>query len=109
EIIDGAGMGVLGPRGVGHMNLGLLPSSRAAWGVAVEARVLGGGGAEGGWVYVHENVGIGREAEMGGDIEEEMGLKVKEEWHVKCEEVFPVKTYAPGVMHCVFDVRVTRK
>ncbi|KAG0134222.1 S-adenosyl-L-methionine-dependent methyltransferase [Tuber indicum] len=90
--------------GIERVNLGLLPTSRGSWGGAV--RVLA---ERGGWVHVHENVGIGEIDAMTGEVvrafeglEKERGGRRR----VVCEHVERVKTFAPGVMHCVFDIRI---
>jgi tRNA wybutosine-synthesizing protein 2 len=88
---------------VRHVNLGLLPSSRNAWEAALTLL------QDGGCAHVHENVG-------------EQEVKWKREEFVRelqgieeaagrarlicCEHVERVKTFAPGVLHCVFDMRV---
>ncbi|KAG0635037.1 S-adenosyl-L-methionine-dependent methyltransferase [Tuber brumale] len=96
------GEGVRGA--IERVNLGLLPTSRGSWGGAV--RVLA---ERGGWVHVHENVGIGEIDVMAGEVvrafeglEKERGGRRR----VVCEHVERVKTFAPGVMHCVFDIRI---
>lgn len=92
---------------VRHVNLGLLPSSAAAWGAA--CRMVDG--RLGGWLHVHENVDVRRIEEMGDHITKEIGrlrataLEV-EDVVAECRHVEQVKTYAPGVMHCVFDVKM---
>jgi tRNA wybutosine-synthesizing protein 2 len=85
-----------------HVNCGLLPSSRGSWRTAVRAvdRVLGG------WVHLHENlavVEIGRKAK---EIVQEIWRLAEKEGRgiVRFEHVERVKTYAPGVMHCVLDI-----
>ncbi|KAF2129268.1 hypothetical protein P153DRAFT_261071, partial [Dothidotthia symphoricarpi CBS 119687] len=99
---------------VRHVNLGLLPSSRGAWGAAVEALDRGGGG----WIRAHENVGVGEldvvtrgverefqdyaDAGGGGGDDGDGALRRR----VRVEHVERVKTYAPGVLHVVFDVHV---
>ncbi|RPA93407.1 hypothetical protein L873DRAFT_1705212 [Choiromyces venosus 120613-1] len=93
-------------RGIERVNLGLLPTSRDSWRGA--AQVLS---EEGGWVHVHENVGIAEIDGMAGEVvkafetfeRERAGMKVR---RVVCEHVERVKTLAPGVMHCVFDIRI---
>ncbi|PYH71669.1 tRNA(Phe) (4-demethylwyosine(37)-C(7)) aminocarboxypropyltransferase [Aspergillus vadensis CBS 113365] len=93
---------------VRHVNLGLLPSSEAAWGDA--CRMVDG--RLGGWLHVHENVDVRRIEEMRDRVTSEIGrlrgeaLKVEGEVVAECRHVEQVKTYAPGVMHCVFDVKV---
>ena len=117
--------GAIGP--VRHVNLGLLPHAREAWGVAVEVVDE----REGGWLHLHENVGVGEKEEVESTKgEEKIGIEGrkrkgagekaisqrKEEVvrgledlaggtrAVQCEHVERVKTFAPGVVHCVFDV-----
>ncbi|KAF1956040.1 hypothetical protein CC80DRAFT_526114 [Byssothecium circinans] len=109
------------PRGEGqillppirHVNLGLLPTSRLSWSTAVKIvdRELGG------WVYAHENVGVNDIEKRKGEVVEEM-QRYLDQWEgekgscgtwrrvVMCEHVEMVKTYAPGVVHVVFDVWV---
>ncbi|KAK2839298.1 hypothetical protein FQN49_006277 [Arthroderma sp. PD_2] len=94
-----------------HANLGLLPSSRDTWGAATTLidREMGG------WVHVHENV------DLNGILEEKTSIVAEfqrlqsrsqesSEQHilsnVNCSHVKEVKTYAPGVMHCVFDIHI---
>lgn len=91
-----------------HVNLGLLPTSRLSWSIAVDML----DGQRGGWIHVHENIGIrdveSRSKEIEGEIDKlverrnggtgNMAVRVKHvEW---------VKMYAPGVVHCVLDVHV---
>ena len=89
---------------VRHVNLGLLPTSRAAWRTAVQCLdpVLGG------WLHVHENFGIkeipDKAAETTGKIAELAQECRLVNWKVVLEHVERVKTYAPGVMHCVLDI-----
>ncbi|CUS14359.1 unnamed protein product [Tuber aestivum] len=100
--IAGMGEGLRG--GIERVNLGLLPTSRGSWREAVRALA-----EQGGWVHVHENVGIGEIDGMAGQVvrafegfEKERGGGRK----IVCEHVERVKTFAPGVMHCVFDIRI---
>lgn len=98
---------------VRHVNLGLLPSSRQSWDGAVkmlDARSPG-------WIHVHENMDINRIDAMKEDVSKEFesllhstrGLLQDEDVNevVKCVHVEKVKTFAPGVMHCVFDMHVS--
>ncbi|KAI0202699.1 S-adenosyl-L-methionine-dependent methyltransferase [Astrocystis sublimbata] len=123
----GGGGGAFSLNNVMHVNLGLLPSSQlswsTAWEVAQESKVV--------WFHVHENVGVAdidaKRAEIRGafaryalargvgngsdkckgnvtDDEEDGGTGT-----IVCvEHVELVKTFAPGVWHCVFDVCVRR-
>ncbi|KAI4618172.1 uncharacterized protein J4E87_007840 [Alternaria ethzedia] len=90
---------------VRHVNLGLLPSSKLSWGVAVAMldKQLGG------WIHVHENVGVNDVETRRKVVEEEFqGLVDKKDAATRrkalVEHVEKVKMYAPGVVHCVFDV-----
>ena len=94
---------------VRHVNCGYLPTSKDSWDAAVQ--ILDP--KEGGWIHAHENV-----AETDIDRRKE-GIKTlfaalayaKQDDHtaylVACEHVERVKSYAPGVMHCVFDIRIS--
>ena len=96
-----------------HVNLGLLPTSRDIWRDAV--RLVG---REGGWVHAHENVGVTEVEERRAEVEmvfqgwvDEMDRvdgKVVDRVGRKAQvrHVERVKMYAPGVVHCVFDVWV---
>lgn len=103
---------------VRHVNAGLLPTSRGGWETAV--RVLDPG--LGGWVHLHENFG---EGEINARAEEVV-REVRKIWKtvrvercgrseipldaedtIKLEHVERVKTYAPGVLHCVLDIWIS--
>ncbi|EXJ75348.1 uncharacterized protein A1O5_02044 [Cladophialophora psammophila CBS 110553] len=95
---------------VRHANLGLLPSSRASWQEALQAITGLSEGGTGGWLHVHENVDVREIDAMKLDIVRDIDGLVKREpgcpRTVSCPHVQQVKTYAPGVMHCVFDVEI---
>ncbi|KAH8122710.1 Metallo-dependent phosphatase-like protein [Trichoderma asperelloides] len=92
-------------RNIEHVNCGFLPTSEPVWKSAWEVTKL----APEAWLHLHENVGI-------NDIEHRRGSiqGAFETWAVsgassrtpKVEHVEQVKTFAPGVWHCVFDVRI---
>ncbi len=88
-----------------HVNLGLLPTSKPSWQAA--ARVLST--QHGGWIHVHENVGAqdidARAKEVESTFQALLGGGEMRKATV--EHVEKVKTYAPGVVHVVFDVHVT--
>ena len=89
-----------------HLNLGLLPHARESWLDAVKML----NDEMGGWLHIHENVDI-REIELKGDeIVQQIESLVKANrgvhWTTASCHVEQVKTYAPGVMHCVFDIRI---
>ena len=87
-----------------HVNCGFLPSSEPVW---RDAWGMVAAGTEG-WLHLHENVGVGdieaRKVAVQGLFD---GWK-EEEKVGRVEHVELVKTYAPGVWHCVFDVFITR-
>ncbi|AEO61455.1 hypothetical protein MYCTH_2311624 [Thermothelomyces thermophilus ATCC 42464] len=120
-----------------HVNCGFLPSSQPVWKDAWGMVVSGDGGddgddgssngdgAEGGegdgegqsWLHLHENVGVAdietRRAEIQGlfdgwATEENRKQGAGGRRTARVEHVELVKTYAPGVWHCVFDVSITR-
>ncbi|KAL6244159.1 S-adenosylmethionine-dependent methyltransferase [Rhinocladiella similis] len=102
-----------------HANLGLLPTSRGSWENAVKA-ICGSGhdNGNGGWLHIHENVDVRDIEKMKTEITHDIDSLVKRRqasgqqeldvasWTVSCDHVEQVKTYAPGVMHCVYDVRI---
>lgn len=91
---------------VRHVNLGLLPSSEQSWKNAV--RVLAP--TEAAYIHVHENVDIASTASRGEQIAQElhrlMNVDDRRDQIIRCVHAEHVKTYAPGVMHCVFDIEV---
>ena len=89
---------------VKHVNCGYLPSSKDSWETAVQ--VLD---STGGWIHAHENIAKrdieSRTAEI---VDVFRGLARKRfEAKVECEHVELVKSYAPGVMHCVLDIAIS--
>lgn len=98
---------------VRHVNCGFLPSSQLSWATAVKVldQDLGG------WIHAHENVGAKDIEKRKERVVAEMQAHV-DEWEgqrgwcgsyrrrVRCEHIERVKTYAPGVLHVVFDVWV---
>ncbi|KAI8634461.1 hypothetical protein F5Y19DRAFT_470647 [Xylariaceae sp. FL1651] len=90
-----------------HVNCGLLPTSEGswntAWDIARESKQT--------WLHIHENVGAldidAKKEEIqqwfvhrARSRDEEAGT----ETDVCVEHVEQVKTFAPGVWHCVFDL-----
>ncbi|CAK7224898.1 S-adenosylmethionine-dependent methyltransferase [Sporothrix curviconia] len=113
----------LGP--VVHVNCGLLPTSRPTWRIAWDAvvgaelprrarNVIETDEARTAWLHLHDNVGVeelaSRQAEIQALVVAWAG-EVAGDGHRTCmavvEHVEQVKTFAPGVWHCVFDVRIT--
>lgn len=94
---------------VRHVNCGLLPTSQGSWETAV--RVLDP--QLGGWLHLHENFATSEiEAKAAGvrdEIQRLANVRVTAETkraEVVLEHVQRVKTYAPGVWHCVVDLFV---
>ncbi|RGP67995.1 trna wybutosine-synthesizing 2 [Fusarium longipes] len=88
-----------------HVNCGFLPTSEPTWRDTWDISAPSGET----WLHLHENVGA-------DDIEtrrEEIQRKF-DDWsqetdrEAKVEHIERVKTFAPGVWHCVFDVHVRR-
>lgn len=89
---------------VRHVNCGLLPTSRGSWQTAID--VLDSD--MGGWVHVHENFGIAEIEEKAEGVREafQRMLTGKREGSVELEHVNRLKSYAPGVIHCVLDIYI---
>ncbi|KAL6719427.1 S-adenosylmethionine-dependent methyltransferase [Lecanora helva] len=92
-----------------HVNCGYLPSSIDSWEIA--AKILD---SSGGWIHAHENIAKTRIEMRTTEIVEifsQLAAKRQDRvrqrhWAVKCEHVERVKSYAPGVIHCVFDIAI---
>jgi tRNA G37 N-methylase Trm5 len=86
-----------------RISLGLLPSSRVGWATAVKSL-----SPSGGWLHVHENVHEDAIESLKSDIEKdilELFNELREPgWTVACRWVQRVKSYAPRVLHVVFDM-----
>lgn len=88
---------------VRHVNCGLLPKSDGSWEAA--RAILGR--AEHGWLHLHENVGVDDIERRKGEIQELFDgwdERAGQDRAAKVEKVELVKTFAPDVWHCVFDV-----
>ena len=93
-----------------HVNCGYLPSSKESWKTAVKTLDPELGGC----IHAHENV-----ARSSIDTRAKEILNIFEQYEqdlhgagssgrsVTCEHVEQVKSYAPGVIHCVFDIAIT--
>jgi len=88
-----------------HVNCGLLPSSEASWRMAwmlLSRR-------RDGWLHLHENVGVADIDSRRQEIQRKVETWASEDHSrlsATVEHVELVKTFAPGVWHCVFDVYV---
>ena len=94
-----------------HVNCGYLPSSIDSWKTAVEALDP----QYGGWIHAHENIAK-KEIEQRKRkivniftdlVREVHGLDNVFRPFVSCEHLQRVKSYAPGVIHCVLDIAIT--
>ena len=89
---------------VKHVNCGYLPSSKDSWETAVQVLDITGG-----WIHAHENVAKkdieSRKAEILGHFRRLAQKRF--ECKVECEHVELIKSYAPGVMHCVLDIAIS--
>ncbi|PBP18157.1 tRNA wybutosine-synthesizing protein [Diplocarpon rosae] len=98
-----ASLGGLGE--VKHVNCGLLPTSEMTWKTTLQ--IMKGDG----WLHLHENVGVSNVPARSSEVEKifEAWLRAAQDARVaEVEHVELVKTFAPGVWHCVFDVYVRR-
>jgi tRNA wybutosine-synthesizing protein 2 len=90
---------------ISHVNCGLLPSSESCWEMALH--IL----QHGGWLHLHENVGVKdikhRTKEIEGILRQ--ALVNEGDDAVRAEHVELVKTFAPGVWHCVFDIYINSR
>lgn len=90
-----------------HVNLGLLPTSRSAWNLAVQLVDE----EFGGWIHVHENF---KEDDLQRMVDETMRcvdayciMKFRRNaGGARLEHVERVKAYAPGVAHYVLDIYI---
>ena len=94
---------------VRHVNCGYLPSSKGSWETAVQMLDP----RQGGWVHAHENVAKNeiesRAVEIVAMFKEftRQLQGAEKEVEVECEHIERVKSYAPGVFHCVYDIAIT--
>ena len=82
--------------------LGLLPSSEAAWPLAVACLKQ-----KGGWLHVHENVAEAEIVAWSSKVEADikaLALAIDKSWEVSVRHIEKVKTYAPRVWHVVADI-----
>lgn len=98
-----------------HVNGGFLPTSEKSW--RDSWQVVVGKGVGDGWLHLHENVHVKDIESRRGEIQELMTRWNEEldssdgtttETKAVVEHVELVKTFAPDVWHCVFDVYIKR-
>jgi tRNA wybutosine-synthesizing protein 2 len=94
---------------VSHVNCGLLPTSKGSWESAVQILdpILGG------WIHIHENFRNNEILEKAKEVEQVVQQILDRhpcpditKRQAKLEHIEKVKSYAPGVMHCVLDIFV---
>ncbi|QIW99379.1 hypothetical protein AMS68_004897 [Peltaster fructicola] len=90
-----------------HVNCGLLPTSRPSYSIALKALDR----ANGGWIHVHENFGVHeielRAAEVAALFQSMLDQQIGNTKTAMLESITRVKTYAPGVYHCVLDICIS--
>ncbi|QPC75964.1 hypothetical protein HYE68_006716 [Fusarium pseudograminearum] len=88
---------------VRHINCGFLPTSEPTWRDTWDISAPAGET----WLHLHENVGANDTETRREEIQRRF-----DDWRqgtdraAKVEHIEQVKTFAPGVWHCVFDVHV---
>lgn len=96
---------------VRHVNCGLLPTSRDSRQTAVEVLDPSAGG----WLHVHENFAVSEITQKAEEVRQQVQHLVDQRTqhasraqprHVEVEQINRLKSYAPGVMHCVIDVYI---
>ncbi|CAM1509956.1 Fc.00g002910.m01.CDS01 [Cosmosporella sp. VM-42] len=92
-------------RDIQHVNCGFLPTSepiwRSAWEMSSPSPEV--------WLHLHENVGVNDTETRRLEIQRMFGTWAAAGRRVpNVEHIELVKTFAPGVWHCVFDVHITR-
>jgi len=91
-----------------HVNCGLLPTSKGSWETAVNVLDR----AMSGWIYVHENFATGEIEQKAEEVRQELQrlaegrVSLGSSQPVKVEHINRLKSYAPGVMHCVIDIYI---
>ncbi|CAK1358174.1 tRNA wybutosine-synthesizing protein 2 [Cercospora beticola] len=98
-----------------HVNLGMLPSSRKALELAAAFVSL----KPKGWLHIHENFLVDEIVEKSEETRKEFERILlgssnphlehvgdEQKLKVEIEHINKLKSYAPGVMHCVIDVSV---
>lgn len=95
-----------------HVNCGYLPSSKRSWETAIN--ILDP--SLGGWVHAHENIAIADIEKRTSEIIQIFQCLANPTTHeqavpwfrnVHCLHLHRIKTYAPGVMHCVLDIYIS--
>ncbi|CAI5729392.1 unnamed protein product [Peronospora destructor] len=85
-----------------RVNLGLLPTSKKAWPLAVQVLK-----PKGGWLHVHDNVAVEDQKAWKQRVLNsicQLAQQKGKDWTITCEHVEKVKSYAPKVYHVVADI-----
>ncbi|KAL7996395.1 putative tRNA wybutosine-synthesizing protein [Plasmopara halstedii] len=85
-----------------RVNLGLLPTSKKAWPLAIQVLKPSGG-----WLHVHDNVAVEDRETWEQHVLDSIQALAKSyghHWSITCEHVERVKSYAPKVYHLVADI-----
>ena len=88
-----------------HVNCGLLPTSIGSLQTALDVLDTGMGG----WIHVHEKFGVHEIDQKAEQIRQAFGQELAKRGRnvaVELESIHQVKSYAPGVMHCVLDLYI---
>ena len=96
-----------------HVNCGLLPTSRGSWRTAIEVLDPDCDG----WIHVHENFALAEIEQKAEEVRAEMqtlciecGYPGPEKFRkVSVVDINRLKSYAPGVIHCVVDMLVSAR
>ena len=87
-----------------HVNCGLLPSSKGSWKTALAVVDHEAGG----WLHIHELI---KETDIDrvslSVLDEVQALVGRNDRELRLEHVEKVKSYAPGIIHCVLDIYVS--
>ena len=100
-------MNVNSAKEVKHVNCGFLPTSKPMW---MPAWSITKHSSES-WLHLHDNVGVDDIDGRRASIQELTSSWANSEAQTRIAEVShveQVKTFAPGVWHCVFDVHIQR-
>lgn len=92
-----------------HVNCGLLPTSDLSWKDAWEISRRSTGAEA--WLHLHENVGVADIEKRKEEIDEYFVDLARQDGGgrtTRVEHIELVKTFAPGVWHCVFDLYITK-
>nr|POE72465.1 trna wybutosine-synthesizing protein 2 [Quercus suber] len=91
---------------VRHVNCGLLPTSRGSWEMALGVLDL----ELGGWVHVHENFAVAEIEAKAEEVRQTFENMMVESWRrglAQLDAINRLKSYAPGVIHCVVDIYIS--